>query len=89
RCLSKLSCSRYQHSPLDALVPLLLALFSVRAMAARGFFRFWLTIASSIALFLGLMEMDFYREFHQTSSATTSTPARNCAPRKALAAKPR
>ena len=46
-------------------IPLLLALFSVRAMAARGFFRFWLTLASSIALFLGLMEMDFYREFHQ------------------------
>ncbi|MHC8288099.1 LTA synthase family protein [Pseudomonas sp. XS1P51] len=46
-------------------IPLLLALFSARAMAARGFFRFWLTIASSIALFLGLMEMDFYREFHQ------------------------
>ncbi|MDN3220551.1 LTA synthase family protein [Pseudomonas nunensis] len=47
------------------IIPLLLALFSARAMAARGFFRFWLTIASSIALFLGLMEMDFYREFHQ------------------------
>ncbi|MCU1763263.1 LTA synthase family protein [Pseudomonas sp. 14P_8.1_Bac3] len=46
-------------------IPLLLALFSARAMAARGFFRLWLTIASSIALFLGLMEMDFYREFHQ------------------------
>ncbi|QZP32924.1 LTA synthase family protein [Pseudomonas sp. DR48] len=47
------------------IVPLLLALFSARAMAARGFFRLWLTVASSIALFLGLMEMDFYREFHQ------------------------
>ena len=47
------------------LIPLLLALFSVRAMAARGFFRLWLTVASSIASFLGLMEMDFYREFHQ------------------------
>ncbi|MCF4995027.1 sulfatase-like hydrolase/transferase [Pseudomonas syringae] len=46
-------------------IPLLLALFSVRAMAARGFFRLWLTVVSSIALFLGLMEMDFYREFHQ------------------------
>ncbi|MHC8365928.1 LTA synthase family protein [Pseudomonas sp. ZT5P21] len=46
-------------------IPLLLALFSARAMSARGFFRFWLTLASSIALFLGLMEMDFYREFHQ------------------------
>ncbi|MBJ2216267.1 MULTISPECIES: LTA synthase family protein [Pseudomonas] len=47
------------------LIPLLLALFSVRAMAARGFFRLWLTVVSSITLFLGLMEMDFYREFHQ------------------------
>ncbi len=47
------------------IAPLLLALFSVRAMAARGVFRFWLTVTSSIALFLGLMEMDFYREFHQ------------------------
>ena len=46
-------------------VPLLLALFSARAMAARGVLRFWLTVTSSIALFLGLMEMDFYREFHQ------------------------
>ncbi|MBK5513253.1 LTA synthase family protein [Pseudomonas sp. TH15] len=47
------------------IIPLLLALFSARAMAARGLFRFWLTVTSSIALFLGLMEMDFYREFHQ------------------------
>ena len=46
-------------------IPLLLALFSARAMGARGFFRVWLTVTSSIALFLGLMEMDFYREFHQ------------------------
>ncbi|VVP40290.1 Phosphoglycerol transferase I [Pseudomonas fluorescens] len=46
-------------------VPLVLALFSARAMAARGFFRLWLTVVSSIALFLGLVEMDFYREFHQ------------------------
>jgi phosphoglycerol transferase MdoB-like AlkP superfamily enzyme len=46
-------------------VPLVLALFSARAMAARGLFRLWLTVTASIALFLGLMEMDFYREFHQ------------------------
>ncbi|WP_338579342.1 LTA synthase family protein [Pseudomonas sp. ML2-2023-6] len=46
-------------------IPLLLALLSVKAMAARGVLRFWLTAASSLALFLGLMEMDFYREFHQ------------------------
>ena len=46
-------------------IPLLLALLSVKAMALRGVMRFWLTAASSLALFLGLMEMDFYREFHQ------------------------
>ncbi|CAM3887743.1 LTA synthase family protein [Pseudomonas wadenswilerensis] len=46
-------------------IPLLLAILSTRAMAARGLFRAWLTIASSIVMFLGLMEMDFYREFHQ------------------------
>lgn len=46
-------------------IPLLLAVLSARAMAARGFFRLWLTVTSSIVLFLGLVEMDFYREFHQ------------------------
>ncbi len=46
-------------------IPLLLALLSARAMAARGLFRLWLTIAGSVTLFLGLVEMDFYREFHQ------------------------
>ncbi|QGW76565.1 sulfatase-like hydrolase/transferase [Pseudomonas alkylphenolica] len=46
-------------------IPLLLATLSARAMAARGLFRVWLTIASSIVMFLGLMELDFYREFHQ------------------------
>ena len=46
-------------------IPLMLALLSVRAMAARGLFRFWLTVTASVAMFLGLMEMDFYREFHQ------------------------
>ncbi|MCQ9426282.1 LTA synthase family protein [Pseudomonas sp. LJDD11] len=47
------------------LIPLFFSVFSVRAMRARGFFRFWLTLVGSITLFLGLMEMDFYREFHQ------------------------
>lgn len=46
-------------------IPLLLAILSARAMAARGLFRLWLTLTSSIVLFLGLVEMDFYREFHQ------------------------
>jgi phosphoglycerol transferase MdoB-like AlkP superfamily enzyme len=47
------------------LIPLLLALFSARLMAARGVFRFWLTLTASLTTFFGLMEMDFYREFHQ------------------------
>jgi phosphoglycerol transferase MdoB-like AlkP superfamily enzyme len=34
-------------------------------MAARGLQRFWLTGFASITLFLGLSELDFYREFHQ------------------------
>ena len=46
-------------------IPCVLAFLSVKAMACRGVLRFWLTAASSLALFLGLMEMDFYREFHQ------------------------
>ncbi|HDS1737224.1 MULTISPECIES: LTA synthase family protein [Pseudomonas] len=46
-------------------IPLLLAILSPAAMAARGVFRVWLTITASIVMFLGLMEMDFYREFHQ------------------------
>ncbi|MDY7559809.1 LTA synthase family protein [Pseudomonas sp. 10B1] len=47
------------------LIPLLLALLSARVMKWRGLFRFWLTLGASITLFLGLMELDFYREFHQ------------------------
>ncbi|WP_300654287.1 LTA synthase family protein [Pseudomonas sp.] len=48
-----------------ACIPLLLSLLSVRAMAARGLQRFWLTGFASVTLFLGLSELDFYREFHQ------------------------
>jgi phosphoglycerol transferase MdoB-like AlkP superfamily enzyme len=47
------------------LIPLLLAVLSATAMRWRGWFRAWLTIVSSIVLLCGLMEMDFYREFHQ------------------------
>ncbi|MDF2490085.1 MAG: rane protein, partial [Pseudomonas sp.] len=46
-------------------IPLLLAVLSPWAMARRGFFRLWLTLAASTVMFLGLVEMDFYREFHQ------------------------
>jgi phosphoglycerol transferase MdoB-like AlkP superfamily enzyme len=48
-----------------ACLPLLLALPSLRAMSARGFFRIWLTLFASVTLFLGLIELDFYREFNQ------------------------
>lgn len=47
------------------LLPLAVALLAPALMAMRGLWRFWLTVTSSIMLFLGLMEMDFYREFHQ------------------------
>ena len=47
------------------LVPLLLAFPSARLIAARGFFRVWLTVTASLCFFAGLLEMDFYREFHQ------------------------
>jgi len=45
--------------------PLLLALASRRAMRARGLIRAWLTLCASLTLFLGVLELDFYREFHQ------------------------
>jgi phosphoglycerol transferase MdoB-like AlkP superfamily enzyme len=46
-------------------LPLLLALFSERMMAARTLLRTWLTVMASLTLFLGVIELDFYREFHQ------------------------
>ncbi|AEF22057.1 LTA synthase family protein [Pseudomonas fulva] len=48
-----------------ACAPLLIALLSTRAMLARGWQRVWLTLFASITLFLGLAELDFYKEFHQ------------------------
>ena len=48
-----------------ALLPLLLGTLSVRVMAARGLLRAWLTVCASLAILLGLIELDFYREFHQ------------------------
>ncbi|TWI53867.1 phosphoglycerol transferase MdoB-like AlkP superfamily enzyme [Pseudomonas duriflava] len=46
-------------------VPLVLSLLSVRAMAARHLQCAWLTVAASLCLFLGVVELNFYREFHQ------------------------
>ncbi|WP_437880845.1 LTA synthase family protein [Pseudomonas sp. LRF_L74] len=48
-----------------ACAPLLLALLSPRAMASRRLQVAWLTLFASLTLFLGVAEMDFYREFHQ------------------------
>ena len=48
-----------------ACLPLLLALPSIRAMQARKLFRVWLTLFASATLFLGVVELDFYREFNQ------------------------
>lgn len=48
-----------------ACIPLLLSLLSLRAMAARRLHVAWLSLFASLTLFLGVAEMDFYREFHQ------------------------
>lgn len=48
-----------------ACAPLLLSLLSTRAMAARRLHVAWLTLFASLTLFIGVSELDFYREFHQ------------------------
>ena len=48
-----------------ACIPLILATMSNRAMAARRFHILWLTLFASATGFLGMVELDFYREFHQ------------------------
>lgn len=46
-------------------IPLLLSLLSYHAMQARQIHRLWLTLFASVTLFFGIVELDFYREFHQ------------------------
>ncbi|WP_454255293.1 LTA synthase family protein [Pseudomonas sp. Marseille-Q8238] len=48
-----------------ACAPLLLSVLSVHAMRARRLHVIWLTLFASLTLFLGVSELDFYREFHQ------------------------
>ncbi|MEN0106425.1 MAG: LTA synthase family protein [Pseudomonas sp.] len=48
-----------------ACAPLLISILIPPAMARRGWMRVWLTFFASVTLFLGLTELDFYREFHQ------------------------
>lgn len=46
-------------------LPLLFALLSSRALQARRLLRLWLTAFASFTLLLGIVELDFYREFNQ------------------------
>lgn len=45
--------------------PLLLVVLSRKAIQARRLMVGWLTLFASLTLFLGLIELDFYREFNQ------------------------
>lgn len=47
------------------LLPLLLGVLSMRVMAVRGLLRLWLSVCASLTILLGLIELNFYREFHQ------------------------
>lgn len=47
------------------MVPIVIATLFSTAQRWRGLFRLWLTLASSVVVLLGVMELDFYREFHQ------------------------
>lgn len=48
-----------------ALLPLILALASIRLMQARAWMHRWLVLFAGFSLFLGIVELDFYREFNQ------------------------
>ena len=47
------------------LLPLLLGVLSMRMMAARRLLTLWLGACASVTILLGLIELNFYREFHQ------------------------
>lgn len=46
-------------------IPLSLSLLSITAMRARRLHVAWLTFATSLCLFFAVVELNFYREFHQ------------------------
>ena len=48
-----------------ALAPLLLSIPFITAMSLRRLHLAWLTVFASLTLFFGILELDFYREFHQ------------------------
>lgn len=47
------------------MMPIGLTFLCKRVMGWRFLQRLWLTIAACIAIFLGVLELDFYHEFHQ------------------------
>ena len=47
------------------MIPIALTFLSTTLMGCRFIQRLWLTIAACIGIFLGVLELDFYREFHQ------------------------
>lgn len=48
-----------------ALIPLLLAFSSSYLMSFRRFYTVWLSFIAMITLLLGIIELNFYQEFHQ------------------------
>ncbi|MFN3580802.1 MAG: LTA synthase family protein [Pseudomonas sp.] len=46
-------------------IPLLFSILSPWLMARRTWQRIWLTFAAALIALLGILELDFYREFHQ------------------------
>ncbi len=48
-----------------ASIPLIFALLSYTAMAWRSIYKIWLLVFISVVSFFGLVELDFYHEFHQ------------------------
>lgn len=49
--------------------PLILTFFSVRLMQLRALQCFWLVVATLLLSLLGIVELNFYREFHQRLNA--------------------
>src|SRR3546814_14235232 len=47
------------------LLPLLLGVLSMRVMAVRGLLRLWLSVCASLTILLGLIELNFFRDFPQ------------------------
>ncbi|MNG12279.1 hypothetical protein D3C84_958800 [compost metagenome] len=51
------------------IAPLLLAIPCRLLIGARRWQLAWLSVFANLTLFLGVLELDFYREFHQRLNA--------------------